>query len=57
MDKKEFYKKDDGITALKKHIDDRFDKLEKKMTEEGSYQGKRFDYLNGRALGDIMTIR
>lgn len=33
------------------------DLIEKKMIEEGSYQGKRFDYLNGRALGDIMTIR
>ncbi|HOQ00358.1 MAG TPA: TIGR01212 family radical SAM protein [Acetivibrio clariflavus] len=26
------------------------DLIEKKMTEEGRYQGKRFDYLNGRAL-------
>lgn len=26
------------------------DLIEKKMTDEGRYQGKRFDYLNGKAL-------
>jgi len=26
------------------------DSIERKMTEENRYQGKKFDYLNGRAL-------